>query len=74
MGSRTILPLAYTPDQAAAALGCSRAHIFRLLRAQEVPSFHIGRCRRILVSELEAWAQQLSDTGARVAGRAGSNS
>lgn len=41
-------PLAYTPAQAAAMLGISRASLYRLLATSEIPSVVIGgRSRRI---------------------------
>lgn len=46
---------AYTPDEAATKLSISRAHLYRLLDRGELKSIHIGRCRRITKSQLDAF-------------------
>ncbi|MEY2452396.1 MAG: Helix-turn-helix domain [Acidimicrobiaceae bacterium] len=46
------LVLALTPEQAAKALGISRAKMYALLKTGDVKSFHIDACRRIAVFEL----------------------
>ena len=53
MGSET--RLAYRPEQAAIAMGCSRDTIFRLLAADELQGFKVGSSRFIAASELEAF-------------------
>ena len=55
------VPLALSPAEAAAALGVSRAFIYRLLANGTLPSVRLGRCRRIRRSDVEG----LLDTAAR---------
>lgn len=45
--------LAYSPSEAAAALGVSRQHIFNLIARGEIRSALIGRSRRIPATELD---------------------
>lgn len=40
-------------DRAAELLGCKRSRLFELLAAKELPSFKIGRERRVLLRDLE---------------------
>jgi excisionase family DNA binding protein len=39
--------LLLTPTQAAAALGIGRSKVYELLKSGDLPSVHIGTCRRI---------------------------
>lgn len=43
-----------TVEQAAQALGCSRARVFQLLREGEIKSFRVARRQMIPASELDA--------------------
>ena len=43
------LRLLLTPKEAATALGLGRSKIYELIRAGDLPSVQIGRCRRIPV-------------------------
>ena len=52
------------PEQAARYLGIGRTRMYTLLSSGEIPSFRIGRSRKIRLAELDAWI------GARVEHRA----
>lgn len=52
----TLVPrTAYTVEEAAQSLGCSRAHLYRAIAAGSLVSIKIGRLRRIPVQALEAF-------------------
>lgn len=53
---------AYSPAEAAKALGISRAHLYNLLAAGALPSVKVGRSRRIRAEALRAYLDSL-DTG-----------
>lgn len=54
-----------TPEQAAAALNINRSTLYGLLMRGDLPSFTIGRSRRIPVAELEQWInKQLKEQAA----------
>lgn len=57
-----VSPLALSPERAAAAINCGRAHLYTMLRTGELRSIRVNGGRRIVpVSELEAWiARQLA--------------
>jgi excisionase family DNA binding protein len=42
----------FTPTEVAEALAISRAHVYTLMDAGELVSFHIGRARRITADSL----------------------
>lgn len=46
--------LAYSPDEAAAALGVTRQHIYALMARGQLRSVKLGRSRRIPADALEA--------------------
>lgn len=46
-------PLAYSPAQAAKALGISRGMYYQLLKKGRLPSFTLGRRRLIRVCDIE---------------------
>jgi excisionase family DNA binding protein len=48
-------PLLLAPEQAARALSISRTSLYRLLQDGELPSFHIGRNRKIALDDLKAF-------------------
>ncbi len=50
---RAVERLAYSPGEAAEALGVSRQHIYNLMNAGQLRSVSFGRSRRIAASELE---------------------
>lgn len=62
--SRDATPLAYTPAGAAAALQCSRQHIYNLMAAGHLRSVKIGNSRRIPADALN----ELLATGTPSAG------
>ena len=45
-------PLLITPEEAARTLSIGRSKIYELMRSGELPSVHIGACRRVHVDEL----------------------
>ncbi|MDA1061659.1 MAG: excisionase family DNA-binding protein, partial [Chloroflexi bacterium] len=51
----TIERLAYRPDEAARALGCSRDTIFRLLASGRLRSYRVGAARFISAEVLRAF-------------------
>ena len=50
----TTKKLAYSPAEAAAALGVSRQHIYKMMSDGRIASAKLGRSRRIPVAEIEA--------------------
>src|SRR5262245_55651675 len=51
---------AYSIDEAAAGLGCSRSHFFNLLRRGEGPRiFRAGRRTMVSSSEMSAWISRM---------------
>ena len=55
-----IVPLAYRPLEAAAALGFSKRKLEELTKNGEVPHAHVGRCVLYPVDALREWlADQL---------------
>lgn len=50
--------LLYTIEEAADALGISRAHMYLLLGRGELPSIQIGRSRRIPVAALQSFIEE----------------
>lgn len=51
--------LAYSPTEAAAALGISRAKLYQLLESGELPSITLGRRRLIRPAAIEALLDSL---------------
>lgn len=51
--------LAMTPEEVAQELRLGRTQVFALLKSGALPSFQIGRLRRIRRSDLEAFVEQL---------------
>lgn len=49
--------LAYTVEEAADLLSLSRAQLYRLIEVGELPSFKIGRSRRISADQLAAFVR-----------------
>ena len=48
-------PLTYTVEEAAAALGCGRDSMHRLVRQGDIPHVRFGRVIRIPRDALTAW-------------------
>lgn len=46
--------IAYSPSEAAEALGVTRQHVYNLMAAGRLRSVKLGRCRRIPASALDA--------------------
>lgn len=60
--------LLLTPEEAGERLGVGRTQIYDLMRRGELRSVHIGRLRRIPVSALQRYVEEL--TAAAEAGEA----
>ena len=50
-------PLLITPEEAARTLSIGRSKIYELMRSGELPSVHIGACRRVHVEDLVRFVQ-----------------
>ncbi len=48
-------PLAVNPAQAAQLIGVTRSTIYLLIASGELPSFTVGRARRIRISDIDEW-------------------
>jgi excisionase family DNA binding protein len=48
-----------TPVEAAAALGIGRSKVYELLLSGQLPSVHIGRCRRVPADPVHSFASSL---------------
>ena len=55
--------LAYTVEDAAERLSLSRAHLYRLIEAQEIGSITIGRSRRITARQLDEFVRRREAEG-----------
>jgi excisionase family DNA binding protein len=51
-----------TPVEAAAALGIGRSKLYELLQSGQLPSVHIGRCRRVSADAVHSFAASLRPT------------
>ncbi len=51
----SIIPLAYRPAEAAAALGLSPRKLWDLTQQGEVPHIRVGRCLLYPVREVQDW-------------------
>lgn len=58
-----IVPLAYSPAQAAAAVGRSHSRIKKAIREKEIMALKDGRATLITRAELERWLAQLPSIG-----------
>ena len=54
--------LLLSPDQVAESLGVCRSRVYDLMRTRVLPSVKIGRARRVPVSAVRAYVDQLTDT------------
>lgn len=59
----TAEPVSISVEEAAEMLGISRAALYPLVTAGELPSFKLRGRRLILVSELRAWATRMAQEG-----------
>ncbi|MFN8158414.1 MAG: helix-turn-helix domain-containing protein [Candidatus Nanopelagicales bacterium] len=59
----TTPPLAHTPESAAATLNLSRATVYDLMRRGLLPSFKVGRSRRIAHTVLVAFVDRAAAEG-----------
>jgi len=51
-GHEALYTTAITPDEVARQLSISRARVYELMAARELPSFRIGRSRRVWLVDL----------------------
>lgn len=51
--------LLLTPTEAAAALGIGRSKVYELMQTGQLPSVHIGACRRVPAEALHAFLERL---------------
>jgi excisionase family DNA binding protein len=58
VNSRGFARLLLRPEEAADAIGVSRARFYELLAAGKIKSIKIGRSRRIPVEELQGWVSE----------------
>lgn len=56
-------PLAHTPESAARALNLSRATVYELIRVGLLPSFKVGRSRRIAHTALVEFVERAQSDG-----------
>jgi excisionase family DNA binding protein len=56
-------PLLLKPTEAAESLRVSRAKVYAMLAAGELPSVRVGRFRRIPVLALRQWVEKRSQVG-----------
>lgn len=56
-GATINLRLLLTPEEAACALGISRAKLYPMLMRKQIPSIRIGNSRRIPVAALEQYVR-----------------
>jgi excisionase family DNA binding protein len=54
--------LLLSPDQVAESLGVCRSRVYDLMRTRVLPSVKIGRARRVPVSAVRAYVDQLTDS------------
>lgn len=48
----------FSPDELWRWLGLGRTKIYELLRSGEIPSYKIGRVRRVRRQDIEAWLER----------------
>jgi excisionase family DNA binding protein len=63
MTTETEPRLAYRPEEAARALGCSRATVFKLLSAGELRGWRIGAARLISADEIRRFIHEREQEG-----------
>jgi excisionase family DNA binding protein len=52
-----------SPNQLAEYLGCGRSSAYQLLRSGQIPSFKLGRLRRIRRRDVDRYVAELVDEG-----------
>jgi hypothetical protein len=57
------LPIAYTPEQAAAAVGRSRSRIFKAIKDQELTARKDGKATIVEDNELRRWVRTFPTVG-----------
>jgi excisionase family DNA binding protein len=57
--SQQHIRLLLTPDEAAKALGISRASLYPLLMRKEIPSIRVGGSRRVPIVALQRYIDEL---------------
>lgn len=55
---RAVRPAVLGVEDAARYIGCRRTHMFQLIREGLVPSFKLGRLRRIRVADLDRFVEE----------------
>jgi excisionase family DNA binding protein len=48
----------FSPEELAAFLGCGRTYAFQLLREEAIPSFKLGRLRKVRREDAEQYIQR----------------
>lgn len=51
----------FSPLQAASYLGCGRTYLYKLMAGGDIPSFKLGKLRRIRRKDLDAYVEQLAE-------------
>ena len=51
--------LAYSPNEACAALGCGRSKLYEIIREGHLDARQFGRCTRITAKSLRAYVENL---------------
>lgn len=54
-------PLAVSVEEAAALLSLGRTTVYELLNAGEIPSFRVGKARRVPIEGLREWVRRVSE-------------
>jgi len=54
------MKMLYTPSQTAEMLGISRSQVYLLMNKGELESIHIGRSRRIAISDVNRFLKSIS--------------
>ena len=62
-GTRRLMKLLVTPEEAADLLSIGRSKLYELLAAGVVESVRVGTCRRIPVQALEDFVSRLRQAG-----------
>ena len=52
-----------SPEEVAAVLGCGRTMAYSLIRSGAIPSFTIGRLRRVRRTDLDRFIEERVETG-----------
>lgn len=60
---QSIAPLAVSPEEAGRLIGMGRTRVFEAMRTGDLPSFKIGRTRRIRMDDLRQFVDKLMQQG-----------